>query len=272
MNELQRVRLSLLVKGLATGSAALAAVILNAGSPVVTGVYAACCLALLAAFGWFSTVAIISVVAQPHDEMIADLPALPGYTFVLFILAHLTTALRRSMDDREGLYRRLTHQARHDNLTGLPNRTVLEERLDALRAGDEPYALMMVDLDRFKHVNDTFGHAVGDQLLQVIAGRLDECLRGPDLVVRFGGDEFVVLVERCPEPAVAEELACRIEAAIRRPVTIDDLVLEIGASVGVAFDEPTPERALSAADAAMYAAKSREPWRREDASAVAGWN
>jgi diguanylate cyclase (GGDEF)-like protein len=291
MNDLHRVRLSLLVMGLATGTTALSSGLIAPRSSVLTVVSTVCCLLLLAAFiivyrdrgfsrvtravvllapvaiawaigpnalglplvatlalaiadarrpnalaAWFGGVAIVAIAAQPHDEVRADLPVLPGYLFILFLLAHLTAALRRSMDDRDDLYRRLTHQARHDQLTGLPNRTVLDDRLATLAARREPYGLMLVDLDGFKYVNDTYGHATGDRLLQVLAGRLDDCLRGSDLVIRFGGDEFVVLVEHCPRRAVAEDLAVRIRDVIRRPVVIGELVLEVDASVGVAFD------------------------------------
>jgi diguanylate cyclase (GGDEF)-like protein len=311
MNDLHRIRLSLLVMGLGTGATALLSVVLNAGSPGAIAAFGLCGLALLAAHvsayrerrltrlsrlvilvapvliamaigpnalalplvgvlsiamadarrpsanaAWFTLVAVVAIAAQPHDEFVADLPVLPGYAFIVFLLAHVATALRRSMDDRDELYRQLVHQARHDELTGLPNRTVLKERLEGVIARGEPYAVMMVDFNGFKDVNDRFGHTVGDRLLQIVAGRLDECVRGGDLVVRFGGDEFVVLVEPCPERAVAAELVARIEAAVRRPADLGDTVVEVSASVGVAFDEPTPERALSVADAAMYAVKA----------------
>jgi diguanylate cyclase (GGDEF)-like protein/PAS domain S-box-containing protein len=172
---------------------------------------------------------------------------------------------------------RLRHDASHDALTGLPNRSQvlarLAERVGRDR-GDRPdrrepgprtgVCVLFCDLDRFKVVNDTHGHAVGDVLLGVVAQRLTEALRVGDIVGRLGGDEFVVVGDRVCTPAEAVALAERLAEVIAGPVLIGDLVLEPTLSVGVALSEPSdgPESLLHKADMALYAAKAggRRRW------------
>jgi len=162
-------------------------------------------------------------------------------------------------------------EARTDPLTRLGNRKLLEERLaDPRRADDGPVALIMVDLDRFKPVNDALGHAVGDKLLMLVADRLERACRATDTVVRLGGDEFVVIHSCVPGEAAggssAESIAARIVEVIGRPFLLDGQQVHIGASVGIAClgtGTESPVDLLRHADLALYDAKraGRATWR-----------
>ncbi|MBA2287709.1 MAG: EAL domain-containing protein [Ktedonobacteraceae bacterium] len=152
-------------------------------------------------------------------------------------------------------------QATHDALTGLPNRSLLWSRLDQAMhlayTDDIPAALLLLDLDRFKEVNDTLGHQVGDMLLQQIGPRLQHCLRPTDLVARLGGDEFAIVLP-ATEVAEAVQMAYIVLDALDAPFLIEEHALDIGGSIGVAL---TPQHGCDAttllrcADVAMYAAK-----------------
>lgn len=155
----------------------------------------------------------------------------------------------------------LTEQAVRDPLTGLANRALLEERLRASLARDAragtSTAVLFMDLDGFKQVNDRHGHAVGDAVLRSVAERLTAVVRPSDTVARLGGDEFVVLVESATPHAV-EVLVPRVEAAVHRPIVVGARSLRVGVSVGVATSaagEADPAGLLAAADAQMYQAK-----------------
>jgi diguanylate cyclase (GGDEF)-like protein/PAS domain S-box-containing protein len=156
----------------------------------------------------------------------------------------------------------LRHQAMHDSLTGLPNRTLLfdalERTIELARAEKSSLALMLMDLDRFKEVNDTFGHHFGDALLRQVAFRLHNQLRGEDVVARLGGDEFAVVLSRTADAQSAAFTARRILNALEQPFVIESQVLEVGASIGIALypEHGTDARTLLRnADVAMYAAK-----------------
>ena len=157
---------------------------------------------------------------------------------------------------------RIIHMARHDALTDLPNRVLFHEELEhALKSASEraPVALMFLDLDRFKAVNDTLGHAVGDRLLGLVAGRLQQAVRESDTVARLGGDEFAIIQTGIADVAQADELAKRLVAAIGDPYDIDGVPVSVGASLGVTFapaDGVDVERLLRNADLALYRAKS----------------
>lgn len=153
---------------------------------------------------------------------------------------------------------RLWHQAHRDALTGLPNRTTLMERIEQCLAGAEPFALLFLDVDHFKLVNDSWGHSVGDRLLVAIARRLEAQLGPADLLARLGGDEFVILHHGCAQPAEAEELARRLGAQFQQPFELGELELFSTLTVGIACrrDRDTdPEALLRDADIAMYWAK-----------------
>jgi diguanylate cyclase (GGDEF)-like protein len=153
------------------------------------------------------------------------------------------------------------HRAVHDSLTGLPNRALLRERLErAVADRHARFSLMILDLDDFKAVNDTLGHAYGDRLLQLVGARLTGALRPSDTLARLGGDEFAVLLPGSGDPNAAAE---RLVAALDEPFDLDGVVLHVRASVGVVRaserNEP-PEELLRQADIALYCAKaSHEP-------------
>jgi diguanylate cyclase (GGDEF)-like protein len=154
------------------------------------------------------------------------------------------------------------HQALHDGLTGLPNRTLLRDRTgQALRQADReliPAALLLIDLDRFKEVNDTLGHRYGDQLLIQVGERLQAALREVDTVARLGGDEFAVLLPRIATGEGAIVVVNKLQDALEEPFTIDDLTLDVEASIGLALYPDhgnDPDELLQRADIAMYAAK-----------------
>jgi diguanylate cyclase (GGDEF)-like protein len=157
---------------------------------------------------------------------------------------------------------RLEYLAHHDPLTGLPNRLLLLARLEhALIQARRPHcrvALLFVDLDRFKEVNDTLGHAAGDALLKAVAGRLRDQVRQQDTVARFGGDEFVVVLEDIADEAGINHVQEKIVRALARPLLIDGHELTMTASIGACVyprDGRTAEALLKSADAAMYRAK-----------------
>jgi diguanylate cyclase (GGDEF)-like protein len=166
----------------------------------------------------------------------------------------------------------LARQATHDPLTGLPNRRLLLEALiEALadlgrghRTGT--VALMFVDLDRFKMVNDVLGHDAGDALLRTAASRLRNAVRGHDTVARFGGDEFVVLMQHVANRGELHDVAQRILDAIAAPIQIGGAPADVGASVGIATasgPDDDPDALVRNADAAMYRAKERGRGRYE---------
>ena len=164
--------------------------------------------------------------------------------------------------EQDQLTNRLSHQAHHDALTGLPNRTLLMDRIDqalarAVRHADE-VALVMLDLDGFKQINDRLGHATGDQLLEIVGVQLHDCLRVDDTVARLGGDEFVLVLPRSGMDQAAR-VAEKVLEMLATPIRIDEEELVTGASIGIALfpdDGNAPETLLQAADTAMYAAKT----------------
>jgi diguanylate cyclase (GGDEF)-like protein len=156
---------------------------------------------------------------------------------------------------------RISFMARHDSLTTLPNRALFGERLEqalaALEQGSS-FGLLLVDLDRFKEVNDTHGHPVGDALLRVVAKRLLACAREKDTVARLGGDEFAIIGTGLFDAEGAEQLAARIIQTVAEPFAIDGYRLEIGASVGIAIpsaDNCDADDLLRDADIALYSVK-----------------
>ena len=154
------------------------------------------------------------------------------------------------------------HEATHDGLTGLPNRTLLVDRLDraiahARRRGSS-CAVLFIDLDRFKEINDTFGHGAGDELLKAVADRLVECVRDEDTVARLSGDEFVLLLPHLPASDHALVVAQRVLDSLGTPITVVGEPVLLAGSIGIAAypeDGTTPEQVLANADAAMYRAK-----------------
>ena len=170
----------------------------------------------------------------------------------------------RDMRDRHAAQARIHHLAHHDALTGLPNRGAFMERLDQLmaaaRESDDKLALLFIDLDHFKRVNDSLGHLVGDTLLKNVAHRITECLRASDLVARFGGDEFMVLLPSANQRIDVEEVAHKLLRAIGAPVEVEEQSISVTPSIGIALfpdDGDTAASLIKHADTAMYVAKSR---------------
>jgi diguanylate cyclase (GGDEF)-like protein len=177
----------------------------------------------------------------------------------------------RDVTEAHELSERLHHQASHDPLTQLANRNVFDDRVSAARAASEPsssMAVLMIDLDDFKPVNDLHGHGVGDALLVEVAARIRSCVRSADTVARLGGDEFAVLLPGA-DPDRAVEIAHRIIAAVQEAVPVGGNSLRVSASVGVAVGPPDlAGTLLRDADAAMYLAKRGGKGRCERAVAV----
>lgn len=176
-----------------------------------------------------------------------------------FVSTQVTTAIERKQAE-EGL----RHMAHHDALTGLPNRVLFYDRLDmALRRArrdNEYLALLYLDLDNLKTVNDTLGHEIGDRLLREVASRLLECTRASDTVARMGGDEFTVLLTNVSDSGSAGVVIGKIHKTMETPLKFDGNVLTLSASIGVAVypgDGETAANLVRHADADMYAKKER---------------
>jgi len=184
-------------------------------------------------------------------------------TFVITAFQDITARKRAE--------RQLIHNALHDTLTGLPNRELLNQRLEhalhlAQQPGADQFALLFLDLDRFKVVNDSLGHLVGDQLLVKIAGVLTAVVRPEDMVARFGGDEYVVLLEAIADPQAAIAVAERILQTLETPLVLNDRAVVITTSIGIILDTKSyqsPSDLLRDADIAMYEAKANGKSRYE---------
>ena len=164
--------------------------------------------------------------------------------------------------EKADLVEEVLHQALHDALTGLPNRTLFHQRvqraLTSAKASGASAAVMLIDLNRFKEVNDTLGHHNGDLLLQDFSRRLQNSLRQGDTVARLGGDEFAIVIPNVNGPAGAQRVVARIMRAIDEPFALHDLTLDVDAAIGVALypdHGSDPATLLQKADVAMYAAK-----------------
>ncbi len=214
-------------------------------------------LALLAGAGLMAP-AVLALEASRHQ--LIDVPVLLAGSAVLFLLVlarvqGLVKALATALAT-------VAHQARHDGLTGLANRAVFTERVEyalaRTRHAPGQVAVLYVDLDGFKQVNDTLGHVAGDQLLAQLAQRLQTSLRPGDTVARLGGDEFAIVLDGVPEPAVASQIAKRVLAALGEPLQLDTRPVTCGASIGIATTSGPLDQAdslLRRADHAMYTVK-----------------
>ncbi|WP_049556800.1 putative bifunctional diguanylate cyclase/phosphodiesterase [Nonomuraea sp. SBT364] len=212
-----------------------------------------------------SIVRVLRVTAGPQSLVYAALLGLAP--LVVVVMSHspglvpLFVAPLAAVYFTATLSMRRDHQALHDELTGLPNRKMLivstEEALAEARH-DERVGLFLLDLDRFKEVNDTMGHPVGDRLLQMVAHRLTHSVRPGDVVARLGGDEFAVLLPSIRDAHAAREVAARLRAALTEPVRLEGMSFDLDGSVGIALypdHAPDFELLLQRADVAMYLAK-----------------
>ncbi|RYE09080.1 MAG: diguanylate cyclase [Hyphomicrobiales bacterium] len=200
---------------------------------------------------------------RPGQALLAEtLPASLGLLAVIgIVIALLLWGLARSTAALDRARAEALHRATHDPLTGLANRALFAERLER---SPLPLALLALDLDRFKHVNDTMGHEAGDDLLKQVANRLTAVVGDKGLVARLGGDEFMVLVPRAADSAMLADLAAAIVRSIAEPFRLGRETANIGVSVGIAT-ALTDEREdlVSRADFALYDAKEsgRNTWR-----------
>ena len=182
---------------------------------------------------------------------------LEGEGPVRVVVAHEDITERKRVEEQ------LVHDAFHDPLTGLPNRALFLDRLKhsisrAVRNKDYSFAVLFLDLDHFKFVNDSLGHLRGDQLLTEVARRIDGCVRSVDSVARLGGDEFAVLLDGIGDASDAARFATRLQSALSLPLTLDGSEFFITASIGIALSETgysRPEDLLRDADTTMYRAK-----------------
>ncbi len=167
--------------------------------------------------------------------------------------------------ERKRTEERLTYLAQYDQLTGLVNRALFRDRLEqaiarSKRTG-QGFGLVLLDLDRFKQVNDTLGHDAGDQVLKAVAERLKACVREVDTVARMGGDEFTMILEGTSTEPSAEIVARRIIQSVSKPMTIGGQSVSVGTSIGITFypqDDQTADVLLKHADTAMYEAKQKK--------------
>jgi diguanylate cyclase (GGDEF)-like protein/PAS domain S-box-containing protein len=175
-----------------------------------------------------------------------------------------TMGITHNITARKQAEARVQYMALHDALTGLPNRVLLEGRLTQAIAlacrNQKSVAVLMMDLDRFKNINDSFGHYVGDRLLEALGKRLQGSLRDSDIVARLGGDEFIIGISMVADTRDIEIVAQKVLATLSEPCQIEGETLQIGASMGIAVypaDGENPEALQQCADAAMYEAKKR---------------
>jgi diguanylate cyclase (GGDEF)-like protein len=214
----------------------------------------------------------VLVLSRVDDERLALEAVLNGAQDYLIKGQSDAGLLRRSIRhaiERQRVERELSQLAKHDPLTGLPNRTLFHDRLtQALRRLDRPrvpdrtgqlLAVIFLDLDGFKAINDRHGHLAGDRLLAAVAKRLLRTVRRSDTVARLGGDEFTILLEGLQRQADAARIAEKVLASFRQPFELGGFVVELGASLGIALAaQPgqAPDCLTREADAAMYRAKA----------------
>ncbi|GIE47470.1 hypothetical protein Ani05nite_10040 [Amorphoplanes nipponensis] len=201
---------------------------------------------------------VVAVTAGAVPARPAGVPfAVSVHLMIALISGTQATSYLRQFHDLQAARRALLERVRHDDLTGLLNRSGLEE--EAARHGGRAMAVLLIDLNGFKSVNDTLGHAAGDQVLQEVAGRLSAELRPGDVAGRLGGDEFVVVLAGTGARE-AGDVAARLADAVSRPVRIGDRTVQVGASIGASARPADSDRAFPAliaeADAAMYEHKA----------------
>jgi diguanylate cyclase (GGDEF)-like protein len=202
---------------------------------------------------------LADAVAAAHHPTAEGLPPVDGPVEVV----RLADEFSEMLAARNEYETQLAHQALHDPLTGLPNRALLVDRLgrtlERATAGGRTVAVLFLDLDRFKLINDSLGHPAGDEALMIVADRLNHQLAPGDTVARFGGDEFVVVREAIAAEGEAELLAGALRSAVAVPIEVADTIVSVTASIGITTSrqDSTAESLLRDADTAMYEAKER---------------
>jgi diguanylate cyclase (GGDEF)-like protein len=216
-----------------------------------------------------AVVFVLVFAVQRHDPFFPDLSIVCVAVVITILIATSQLlgqrALLTEQSKNNDLVDELRHQAFHDGLTGLANRALFSERLEHALARRRPlslsHAVLMIDLDGFKSVNDSQGHQAGDALLRIVADRLQSVVRRGDTVARVGGDEFAVLLEDVSSQKDTVELVVHLLEAVHKPATIGERVLRPEASIGVALTDEEPRTAdelMQYADAAMYLAKEEQ--------------
>jgi diguanylate cyclase (GGDEF)-like protein len=207
--------------------------------------------------------AVLAIQAVRGEQL--DIPVIVGSSVVLSVLVlirmeGLIRNLKKTLAEREALQIQLEYRALHDPLTGLPNRALFTDRLQVALSKTSRHggavAVLFLDLDSFKQVNDSLGHNAGDKLLREISGRLAACVRSHDTLARLGGDEFVLLLVDVDQRYTADVAQRMIETA-KIPHIIDGHRAQVSASIGIFLGQGgnNPDGLLRAADAAMYHAK-----------------
>ena len=214
------------------------------------------------------------ITSRGHETITLELRHKDGHTLWAEVVCHLMhnpenqrielQGITRDITERKRQQERIAQMAQHDALTGLANRSLFSEHFQQARALAErdqhPMALIYMDLDKFKPVNDTCGHLVGDRLLCAVGTRINACVRGSDIVARIGGDEFLILLSRVRDASSAMRVAQKIHLALKQPFEIGGHRLEISSSQGIALYPEhgrTEAELTKCADAAMYQAKNR---------------
>jgi len=177
----------------------------------------------------------------------------------------METQIHKQIEELHVQQVKLDHLASHDNLTGLHNRRLFLDRLDQALARakrqETQLALLFIDLDKFKAINDTHGHRAGDAVLQTVAQRLRTLLRETDMAARIGGDEFIILIEGVCDDASIDSIVRKVKASVSQPIPYLDIELESGGSIGVGRypqDGTTASTLIAASDQAMYRSKSKK--------------
>ena len=208
-----------------------------------------------------------TVDAMQHKTWaLAIIVALAGSILLGIAIWRSYTLLMQHEDNERSSRRKLEDKAYYDSLTHLPNRTLLQDRLEqavsANKRHGELLAVCFADLDRFKQVNDRFGHHVGDRVLVEAAQRLESAVRGGDTVARLGGDEFVLLLNGLQDEEEAAQAVERLQTALNRPLDLHDGEIAIAGSIGYVLyplDASDPEKLIELADRSMYRMKSERP-------------
>lgn len=208
--------------------------------------------------------AVPSELADLRQALVKSQGDVQAARNVIRKLENINTQLTRELARLEQNEATALALACYDELTGLPNRRLLRDRLSqAIVQGirqDKQVALLLVDLDAFKSVNDRLGHTAGDKLLQALAGRLTDTVRAGDTACRYGGDEFVVMLPAIDHPSLAAGVAEKLRRRLSEPYFIDEFEIRITASIGAAFypiDGRTYEELINRADDALYRAKTK---------------